>query len=364
MSIFSAGDYPAAQQSLERAYQIAAQAVAEHAQRLRLEKQRAQQAFERNQVPEAEKAIQQALLLSPTDAGMLALQKRVGVLSQINDLMRQADVARSENRPQKEAAVLEQVLLLDPERGSARSRLQALRAELKQRQLAGLLTRARDALDAGDLTAAKAHIESASALSPNNTSLAGLQQRWRQLQLEQAFAAQMSLAEQAVQRDNWPAAAAYFERARQLQPHSEAAIEGRDTARKIVDARQKIDHALATEHRLGDKNIADSVAAYLREVEAVAQISPGLQQAYAELTNKLVLYTTEVEVVVLSDNATYIIVRGEGQVGKTLRRTIRLRPGRRVFEGVRPGYKSKLITVEIIPGELPPEVTIICDEKI
>ena len=76
------------------------------------------------------------------------------------------------------------------------------------------------------------------------------------------------------------------------------------------------------------------------------------------------LYQIEVDLIVVSDNATYIIVRSHGQVGKTLRRTIRLRPGMRVFEGTRAGYKSKLVTVDIKPEAPPVEVTVICDEKI
>ncbi len=354
---FSNGEY-----SLAR--EMAAEASAEYVSRLATAKREANEAFENNRVPEAGKAIQQALRLSPADSEMLALQKRVGVLSQVLDLLRQAEVAQNENRPEKEIVALQKVLSIDRSRGQIKSRLQKLRAQLKQQQFSSVLSKVQSALDAGNLADAKKQIAVAKTIFPASKALGSLQNRLQQAQVEREFAEQMSLGEQAVQRDDWQVAAKSFGRARQLKPNNKTAIENYNSAQQVVNSTQQIGLMLVQEQRLGDKNIVNSVAAYLREVEPVAGLSPKLQKIHAELARKVDLYKTEVDVVVVSDNATYIIVRGEGQVGKTSRRTIRLRPGKRVFEGSCAGYKSKLVTLDIKPGMPPLEITIVCDEKI
>ena len=361
---FSGGEYLPAREDLQQARAMAEEASAEYVSRLTESKREANEAFANDRAPEAEKAVQQALRLNPADAEMLALQKRVEVMPQVLDLLRQVGVARNENRPEKEIAVLQKVLSVDPSRGGVQTRLQALQTQLKQQRFSGAVSKAHGALDSGDLDGAAKQVALAKSISPADTELGALQNRLQQALVEREFENQSALGEQAGQQDDWQAAATHFELARRLKPSDKTTVENHDSAQQVVNVAQQIDLMLASEHRLGDKDVLDSVSAYLREVESVVGLSPGLQKAHRELARKVDLYQTEVDVIVVSDNSTYIIVRGHGQVGKTSRRTIRLRPGKRVFEGTRAGYKSKLVTVDIKPEAPPVEVTVICDEKI
>ena len=361
---FAKSDYLSAREGLRQARELASEAEAEYDHRLAALKIEANEAFADDRAPAAEKAVGQALHLRPDDAEMLALQKRVSVLSEVLDLLRRAGVARNENRPEKEAAALQKVLALDPSRKGLQSRLAKLHGQLKQQRFSGAVRKAQAALDAGDLAAAANQLALAKTISPADKSLAPLQKRLRLAQKEKAFAAQISLGAQAKARDDWRVAATHFQRARQLKPGDKTAVENHDLAQRVVGVTQRLRQMSDREHRLGDKNVLASVAAYLQETESLVAISPGLRKIHAEVTRNAALYRIEVEVVVVSDNATYIVVRGEGQVGETSRRTIRLRPGKRVFEGTRRGYKSKLVTVDLVPGAPAVEVVVICDEKI
>ena len=364
IELFANGEYLLAREKLQQAGVLVAQASAEYAERLAAAMRDAQEAFDDDRAPEAEKAVREALRLNPLDAEMLALEKRIAVMPRVLDLLRRAAVAQNENRPEKEATALREALSLDPSRKAAESRLKTLRTQLKQQRFAGAVRGAQRALDTGDLAAAEQHIALAKNISPASAELGVLQKRLAQARTERAFAAQLSLGEQAKARDDWPVAEKHFERARQLKPDDKTAVENHDLAARVVGATEKIRRTLDREHRLGDQSVLDSVAAYLREVEALAGVSPGLQKLHDELARKVDAYQTEVDVVVVSDNKTHIIVRGVGQVGKTARRTIRLRPGRRVFEGSRSGYQSKLVTVDLVPGAPAVEVSVVCDEKI
>lgn len=359
---FSKGEYLSARQGLQQADALVAMLSAEYDNRLAALKRAAKQAFENQRAPEAEQAIQQALRLKPDDAEMLALQPRGAVLPQVLALLRQAEIAKTENRPEKEIAALRKVLTLDPSR-QLEARVKTLQAQLAQQRFSDAVRHAQRALDAGKLSDAEQQIARAKKILPANKLLAPLQQQLQQAQTDAEFNNQTARGEQARQRDDWQAAARHFQRARTLKPNHKTALENHDLATRMVNVMQKIQRALAQVHRLGDLKIVNSMAEYLRQVEPLVGMSPGLQKIHAELAGTVKLYQTEVDVVVVSDNKTNIIVRGIGQVGKTLRRTIRLRPGERVFEGSRAGYKSKLVTLDIAPAASV-QVTIVCDEKI
>ena len=327
-------------------------------------KRKANEEFAVGDMEEAKKTAQEVMALNPTDAQMIALQKRIAVFPQVQELLAQARVARAENRPAKEAAALQKALALDRSHTAAQTRLAELHGQLKRQRFLDAVQNARAVLDAGDWDAAAKQIALAKTLFPTDKTLPPLEKQLRQAQLEKEFAAQINHGEQAKARDDWSAAVTHFQRARKLKPDDKTAVENHDLAQRIVGVEQQLRLLSDREHRLGDKNVLASASAYLQEAESLVEISPGLKKIHAELTRKVALYRAEVEVVVVSDNATYIVVRGEGQVGETARRTIRLRPGERVFEGTRSGYKSKLVTVDLVPGASAVEVVVICDEKI
>ena len=361
---FTASEYAPALESLRRARVAAASAEAEYARRLAELKTAATAAFENDRAEEAQQAVRRALEFKADDAEMRALQPRAAALPQVLELLRQADAARAENRPEKEIPALEKILELDPARAEQAARLKTLQAESAQDRYAGALRAARRALDAGDLRAAKSQIDLAKRISPNGAEIPPLEKTLRAALAQREFENALASGEAAKRRDDWAAAAKHFARAQQLQPNNQTALKNRQEANAVTAASRQIREHLEQPRRLEDLAAADAVAAYAREIAPLTEASAKLRAQHAELTRVARLYQTEVPVTVVSDNKTQIIVRGIGRVGKTERREIRLRPGARVFEGSREGYKSKLVTLEIAPGAASAEVTVICDEKI
>ncbi|MDA8021452.1 MAG: hypothetical protein MPK05_00440 [Gammaproteobacteria bacterium] len=361
---FTASEYAPALESLRRARAAAAAAEAAYARRLAELKAAATAAFENDRAEEARQAVRRALEFKADDAEMRALQPRAAALPQVLELLRQADAARAENRPEKEIPALEKILELDPARAEQAARLKTLQAESAQDRYAGALRAARRALDAGDLRAAKSQIDLAKRISPNGAEIPPLEKTLRAALAQREFENALASGEAAKRRDDWAAAAKHFARALQLQPNNQTALKNRQEADAVTAASRQIREHLEQPRRLEDLAAADAVAAYAREIAPLTEASAKLRAQHAELTRVAGLYQTEVPVTVVSDNKTQIIVRGIGRVGKTERREIRLRPGARVFEGSREGYKSKLVTLEIAPGAASAEVTVICDEKI
>ena len=250
---FAGSEYLPAREDLQQARVMAEEASAEYVSRLTALRREANEAFANDRAPEAKKAVQQALRMNPSDAKLLALQKRVEVMPKVLDLLRQASVARNENRPEKELAALQKVRSVDPSRGGIQTRLQALQTQLKQQRFSGAVSKAHGALDSGDLDGAAKQIALAKSISPADTELGALQNRLQQALIEREFDNQSALGEQAGLRDDWQAATTYFERARQLKPNDKTTIENHDSAQQVVNVTQKIDLMLASEHRLGTR---------------------------------------------------------------------------------------------------------------
>ncbi len=361
---FAAGEYLLGSENLRQAEETAAAAAQQYASQQDLARRTAHEAFANNRIAAAEKAIEQALRINPNDAEMQALRQRVGVLPQVLNLLRQADAAQKENRPAKEAAALRQALSLDAARTALETRLKKVQARLHQQQFSDAIRATQRALEAGRLADAAQYLSQAKSIFSTHEAIQPLQARIQQARQEKEFARTISLGEQAKQRDDWPAAERYFRRARQLKADEKIAVENHNAAQEVIDATRTISRYLADEHRLSDAKIAALAAAYLRESESFTALSPKLRNIHGDLKRRVLLHTSEVDVIVVSDNKTHITVRGEGQVGKTLRHTIRLRPGRYIFEGSRTGYKSKLVNLEIKVGASFVEVAVACDEKL
>jgi len=285
--------------------------------------------------------------------------------SELTVWLGRAEVARVENRPEKEIAALQKILELDPARDDARARLQELRAASMRAEFAAAVARAQAALDGGDLPAAAGHIQAASAVLPGHEALQPLRAQLTAAQAAREFKALMALGGNAARQDDWPAAVAHFTRARAIRPNDSAAVAGLNQAQAVVDAARRVDGYLAQPRRLADRRVVDSANALVAEVESLARQSAKLESSRAELAAAVEAYLAEVEVVVVSDGNSDIEVVGVGQVGKTERRAIKLRPGARVFECSRRGYQSKRVPLDIAPGAAGPfEVTVICDQKI
>lgn len=285
--------------------------------------------------------------------------------SELTVWLGRAEVARVENRPEKEIAALQKILELDPARDDARARLQELRAASMRAEFAAAVARAQAALDGGDLPAAAGHIQAASAVLPGHEALQPLRAQLTAAQAAREFKALMALGGNAARQDDWPAAVAHFTRARAIRPNDSAAVAGLNQAQAVLDAARRVDGYLAQPRRLADRRVVDSANALVAEVESLARQSAKLESSRAELAAAVEAYLAEVEVVVVSDGNSDIEVVGVGQVGKTERRAIKLRPGARVFECSRRGYQSKRVPLDIAPGAAGPfEVTVICDQKI
>ena len=361
---FSVGEYLNASKILDEAISTVKQLESVHSTKLEELKLAANTAYSSNLAEEATNYIDMALNLAPNDSEMLALQSRASTLTQVLGLLQEASTARNLNRPQTELAILKQIIELDSNRHEVKERIASLQAEIVKQKFTNAIRSAQTELDRGNLEKAKSETLIAKNIFPKSNDVAVLENKIKLLEKEQQFSEQIQLATNASREDDWDKSLHHFSKAVELKPNDLVALESQQAAQTIVSVTRLLAEKLRNEHRMSDINVARQVLANLKGSEQYLAYSPKLKNVHEKLFARLNLYEKKVEVNVVSDNETHIIVVGVGIVGKTTGRTIQLRPGKHVFEGSRPGYRSVRVPVNIEPGSSPIETTVVCNEQI
>ena len=92
--------------------------------------------------------------------------------------------------------------------------------------------------------------------------------------------------------------------------------------------------------------------------------SPTLTTLTTALSTSLTSYTAPLDIIVVSDNVTFVEVKSIGQVGMVAQKSIQLPPGDYLFVGKRKGYVTIQVPVALRPGDSGRQITVIADEPI
>lgn len=361
---FQNGDYEAAYLNINQAIMDVDAITAKYQSRLAKFIENANRAFQERQFSEAEQQISRGLQLDPDNLELVELESRVAVIDRVNQLLSEANQAKAMNQESQELAILEKILLIDPQHLEAKKRIEILNAERLHQAYTDAIAKADRALDEKNIEQAKKHMQVANELKPGNQDVKRMRDRIVKIETEQKYLRQITLAITTAMEDDWYSTVEYFEQALRVKPYDELATEGLNEAKAMIARIESLKQILQYERRLVNKRAVDLAQIHLSNVEPFLDQSRQLRDLHNEIISKLQLYSLETEVVVISDEQTNVIVKGVGVVGPTRSHTIRLKPGDYQFEGTRDGFRSVIVPVTVTPGDGPIEVEVICSERI
>ena len=332
----------------------------------------AKDAFESGQLELARESILWAEKLKPAEADVLTWKNHIESLPDLLAYRESAADARNKGDLSSELNALKQVLSLLPvedgfqaEIGDVNSRINTLKAKIRDRNFANSISEGNRAVLAGNLKQARHAFSKAKKQRPNAAETTDLEHRITRLKNEIKVNNLLDEAEFAAKEDEWSKSLMLLEQVLALFPNHAEAASRRETASKIIDFQRQIDHLIARPERLSTPRISSHATGLIKGVDEVRSLSKRLSLAADELHSATELWQIPVHVHVISDGETHVSVRGVGQVGKTEERVIELRPGQHVFEGSRKGYRSVLVEVFIKQsGSGEQRVTVICHERI
>ncbi len=364
ISSFSNGDYAQALNQLDDAIINAKEAL--HAQQDQFDKllDEAQQQYDADNYELAKFNIDKAISIFPNSDPAIALQKKIELLPQLTPLLGQAHVAKVENNPEKEFSVLSKVIAIDPSRTAVKERLAALEIILKDRLFQKNITQALSDIESGNAQKARQNYERARVIYPDREEIAIVQKKLLVLESRIRFNTALSQAEKAIQQDDWAQAKRYFEKAAKENVTNTRVVEGLGRANEILRLKSAFTEFQSNPYRLTNANYRKKAEADLVVSEEYGNYSFSLMHQADDLTVLIDRLNHKKEIFIESDNQTFVQVRGVGKVGKTLGRSIQLKPGQYTFEGIRTGYKSKLVKVLVPYNKDGVKVKVICDEPI
>jgi len=364
ISLFGSGDYPSALKKLSGLEALARKTLAERDKIFSSEISMVRHALSEGNYTEGKLHITKAVLLKQSDQEAQKLEKRIEALPMLMALLKKADVARTENNPEKEYASLAEAVKIAPHRDTLRQRRDALASSIRENQFSALIARGLFNVEKKDIRAARLNYKKAKSLYSGRSELralnASITRASNALDLKHAVAN----ANKAIARDNWVRAQSIYADALKRHPNDTSILDGLQLASKMVSLQHAMADYIQRSERLASPNISASARNTLIQARVFAHNSPSLSRQIVRLQDLLAGMNTKVPVFVKSDNQTYILVRGVGKVGTTLGRTIQLKPGEYTFEGIRSGYKSKLVQVRLPIGKTSFQVEVVCDERI
>ncbi len=313
---------------------------------------------------EAKLHIDKALLVAPQSSEALELQQIIEKLPVIIPLLNAAKVARTENDLDKEYDLLQQVLQIAPERQTVVERVQVLTELIKNQKFETDIASGFASIEKRQAKEARRHYQEALKIDSGRAELPLL--LTQVLALEKSLRVQLAIrqAEQAVRRDDWQQAKENFAKAAKDAPENKTVVEGLRRAEKVLGLQAQFRQYFNNPYRLGNTAVRSDAERALQQAETVENYSFSIKRQAEQLRELIVKINRLVPVTVMSDDKTFVLVRGVGKVGVVSQKIIQMKPGKYIFEGTRDGFKSKLVETFIPYGQDTMTVRVICDEPI
>jgi len=364
ISSFNTGGYSSALAELQKATDLAEAALKEKDLVFKSAISAAAEFFKQNNYQESIFHINKALTVRSDDPEALELQQRILILPQIVPLLELAKISKAENDIRKEYSALQEIFKIDPKRTELTSALQSLKNEIDEDPFSQLIESGLAHTENRKLKEAQASLNQAAKIFPKRQEITILKNKigalGKEIQLEQAF----DKANSAILIDDWVTAQNVYSDAAKTHPNNRDLQERLELAREVTSLTKEISGYLQSPHRLASVNVRTLALQSLARAGMIYEKSMALESLSSKLKTLIGKFEIDVNVIIQSDNQTRILVKGVGKVGLVEEKVIQLKPGTYTFEGVRPGFKAKLIQVNIPIDQESIYVELACDEQL
>ncbi|MDA0331666.1 MAG: hypothetical protein O3C30_00690 [Proteobacteria bacterium] len=282
----------------------------------------------------------------------------------ISVALQRADTAGIENNPADEQKALQIITGLQHDIAGLDDRLADVGRRLHQQRVDDLLGRIAAALAADDANTARTALAKLRALDPNTPEISKLGADLAQLEEQIAFQTTMRAMDQFAANDNWAAAQKLANRHRKDFATYQTFQQRADFIEQIYQLITRVTKLLDSPDDFIKPSTKKLATRLIVDAKLALAYSPTLTKLSAALSEHLASYTTPLDIIVMSDNVTFVEVKSVGQVGTVVQKTIQLLPGDYVFVGKRKGYVTIQVPVALRPGDSGKEISVIAHEQI
>jgi hypothetical protein len=364
VTLFGQSNYKTAYKNAKQANNLALSLISESESNYQEAMQKAANAYAEDNYESALFNVKQALMFNLTSQDASELLNKIEDLREILELMEQAKIARLENKHQQELNILDKIISLSPERKSVVERSKELKKIIKANEYSRKINQIYGYIKKENVSKAKALLGQLKKAYPSKPELNDIAGEIAELEKNKKIENWNKSAKTAVAKDDWKSASQYLKNIIALIPADAEYSKRLKQANDIVSLGNSLSSFIADPYRLSNKSYLAKAQSVIENSSTYLNDSSSLKIKSEQLEELIQKANSKVNIKILSDNNTHILVRGVGIVGKTNAKDIQLLPGQYKFEGKREGYKSKLVNVLVPYDKNNITLTIICDEQI
>jgi tetratricopeptide (TPR) repeat protein len=229
---------------------------------------------------------------------------------------------------------------------------------------AAAMTEALAAMERQDYGAAREAFARAQAARPGAPEAAsGLAQAEEALK-SLAIASHRDRATELERAESWRAAEAEYDAALALDPSLRFAREGKERSAACAILQEKLEFQIAHPERLSDPGALEEAASLVEEAREADHEGPRRREAVEKLAALVSTYALPMELSIVSDALTDVTLHRVGRLGKFERKVLEVRPGRYVAVGSRDGFRDVRVEFTVEPGKPLPPIQVRCEEAI
>ena len=216
-------------------------------------------------------------------------------------------------------------------------------------KLNNLLEKTHKAFEDGRYAEAKEILGKARRIDPQNIDVKNLDQKIQKAELRIKIEKLVDIANRHKADDQWKQRLEALQKANLMDKDNDYLKGELKIAKEIVLIQDEVEKVLANKDILLKQKSRNRMNQFVSTSDRVEELSPSLNTRLIQLQKVLEEYSKKLDVMLVSDGKSKVIVRRVGVVGTFKEKTIKLSAGNYVLEASREGYKSKSVSISIDP---------------
>lgn len=313
---------------------------------------------------EAEDAFALALQIQPGNAEAKRGIARAKVVDELRILVARGQELEGRGNLDGAAESYRQAVALDPLSQPAQQGLARIDTRASEEAFTAAMSEAVAALNRQDFEGARAGFERARAIKPTAPGVAdGLKAVDEGVRV-QRIAGHRQRAVAFEQREAWRSAEKEYQSVLDIDDTIRFAQEGKARTSVRATLSEKLEFHIENPERLSDDEVLAEVNGILDSASAVENPGPNIQGQIARLNDLASEFSTPVQVRLLSDGKTEVVVYKIGTIGRFDSHALVLRPGTYTVVGRRQGFRDVRYRL-VVRADVPPAPLLVrCEEEI
>lgn len=310
----------------------------------------------------AEENIQNALKLKPNFSDAKKLRTKINELPKKIHILKSLETARSENNKKKELVLMERLRQIE-DNPKLDKEIKNLSLELGKLQFEKNMSKAEKFFKDGNIKKAENLLIKAKNILPNRPEIILFESKLDKHKNEKKKNDLLINFNTTSKNDDWETSLVYLKKIEAIEKNDAFIIEKMEMTEEILSLKKNLKDYSKNLHRLTNQKFKNVVLKDLKSSEKYLDISPSLTKHYLEVSEVIKKSEKKVRVKIISDNETFIEIRGIGKVGKVEEKIIQLPPGKYYFIGKKKGFRDIFLDINLTKKDNI-QLKIICLEEI